>query len=1099
MNVLKEDIFSESWDENHHEEQQTSLVKNNENKEVLEELFPESDPEINGDELPKEHIVLQSIGLNEKIYKFTDLYLPASQQARKRYENCIDLHSSTKILKEFQQTCTLPRPDLNEAITFLRKKVKGVTDTKNNDFKKIELKPQLEVQVVELTKTVASNIESVEFFNNIIKEIEFEWRKPLDKVFEDHTSLLKSVDQTRKELIEQEQQKRLKEALKKRATSNKISFDALMRSDNQAIMTPTFGFGFDKIEEQEEVRITTYDKVKNYFNRTTSPKLTRKITDEDHRILAMFKEYLRLNQGPQRPRLHHSQKFTQDLLQPCFFVYNLMDNEDIKLSLDIYCKNDNKSTVDYNLKFYRQNFINTSDNELFIRSSTNCPFIDCNEKYSRASLEYFGEAEKPDEKMELSVVIDQGKGTNWERDAMREQKAMKVKKMTRLANAQHNKLTGIPEENRREILENTQSDFRKAFDLDKIQDFNKNEEIVVMRKRKSKPIYHSRVADEFILQDFLFPVEKMLNLYRSDFASSLLRDIIFTPRSSLALVVNRGISQRLRLKLNIEKIVEPHRLFDSIGKLSLRTDSFLLIEYIEKDPLILGDIGMGSRLERLIYPTRLSNHIITKHFEDELKKGDDFLAENRQKLPLLFNKTVKEEFGPLGEDVFLVETERIPFIGQLTITKYSGILLLDSNLASTPIFYQEYIPTDFVLVSSDDRNERKYFLRKIETIYVGGQIEPKQEIFSPHSRQHTSFQGKLLRFYIKIKFETENKVDLQDLRNVFVEANEQTLRRQIKGMGGEEESDDKHIFVQKKAVAFEQMEISDESELRVTPEEVCLYERMRQSMAKLHHMGILEIKSTDKIGVLKSKFYKKHIEDSEKTLIAKRILEEVQLTAWNISQSFLLCRQGQARMYLVGFGDPTNGHGGINFIKLPLKMSRYESTASKNLSRLKLQTTVTGTNADLRSLRMKFVHPELRKYGVSEDILNALERWDKIDLLKRIANERAENKTDNSEADEIIKFARNQRMTTEKQKEKYQTDINNMFMKMIDTLSNRNYKHIHPKANIIFEESFEKLLREQKEELVQSKKLNDATNGHHISRTRNPKQKSIVLRHCIKK
>lgn len=28
-------------------------------------------------------------------------------------------------------------------------------------------------------------------------------------------------------------------------------------------------------------------------------------------------------------------------------------------------------------------------------------------------------------------------------------------------------------------------------------------------------------------------------------------------------------------------------------------------------------------------------------------------------------------------------------------------------------------------------------------------------------------------------------------------------------------------------------------------------------------------------------------------------------------------------MYLTGLGDPTNGHGGYSYIKLPLKISRY--------------------------------------------------------------------------------------------------------------------------------------------------------------------------------
>lgn len=63
--------------------------------------------------------------------------------------------------------------------------------------------------------------------------------------------------------------------------------------------------------------------------------------------------------------------------------------------------------------------------------------------------------------------------------------------------------------------------------------------------------------------------------------------------------------------------------------------------------------------------------------------------------------------------------------------------------------------------------------------------------------------------------------------------------------------------------------------MNVTPEEICLFERMHQSYQKLIKFGIQELKSTDKISVLKTKFFRKFITDIRKTLIAKRIIEEI--------------------------------------------------------------------------------------------------------------------------------------------------------------------------------------------------------------------------------
>lgn len=70
---------------------------------------------------------------------------------------------------------------------------------------------------------------------------------------------------------------------------------------------------------------------------------------------------------------------------------------------------------------------------------------------------------------------------------------------------------------------------------------------------------------------------------------------------------------------------------------------------------------------------------------------------------------------------------------------------------------------------------------------------------------------------------------------------------------------------------------------------------------------------------------------------------------------------------------------------------------------------------------MDIVHPLLIKHGkMSEEVLAKLERWDKIDLLRKFANQVAKKKHKTKSDYEIIKYSRNTRMTTEKQKEQYQ-------------------------------------------------------------------------------
>ena len=169
-------------------------------------------------------------------------------------------------------------------------------------------------------------------------------------------------------------------------------------------------------------------------------------------------------------------------------------------------------------------------------------------------------------------------------------------------------------------------------------------------------------------------------------------------------------------------------------------------------------------------------------------------------------------------------------------------------------------------------------------------------------------------------------------------------------------------------------------------------------------------------------------------MVAKRIIEEIQLTAWNLSQNFLYCKNQQARMYLTGIGDPMSGLGGVNYIKFPQKISKYESFLQKKNQRNRSEDIVTGTNSDLRKLPMKEVHAMLKRHGYTEENLSKLERWDKIEILRDLANKQSQSQLFD---DDLKKYSRNLRMTTDKQKEQYQKDINELFMRTIKTLSKK--------------------------------------------------------------
>ena len=112
---------------------------------------------------------------------------------------------------------------------------------------------------------------------------------------------------------------------------------------------------------------------------------------------------------------------------------------------------------------------------------------------------------------------------------------------------------------------------------------------------------------------------------------------------------------------------------------------------------------------------------------------------------------------------------------------------------------------------------------------------------------------------------------------------------------------------------------------------------------------------------------------------------------------------------------------------------------------------------------MKHVDKIILKYGTyKEEHLSKLSRWDKIELLRQIAN-------DHPEDEELSKYARVLRFTTKMQREKYQKDINTLFMTMIDTLSKQDNNDIESDDEGQFEVVVDSLIPKELEEIMSKK------------------------------
>lgn len=182
------------------------------------------------------------------------------------------------------------------------------------------------------------------------------------------------------------------------------------------------------------------------------------------------------------------------------------------------------------------------------------------------------------------------------------------------------------------------------------------------------------------------------------------------------------------------------------------------------------------------------------------------------------------------------------------------MLILENNLFSVPIFKQKLPKTDFLLLRyRNEENQINYYLRKIDYIYVVGQIEPKLEVFSPNSRMLNNFIKRCLKFEIKRKFKEKGFVDLKELSQVFKSINDHNIRSSIRSLGGEQSLSDNKIFHYNKEILDSDQEYGID-EIDITPEEMCLYERMQTCLGKLKNFGLNELRTADKVNLARNKY-----------------------------------------------------------------------------------------------------------------------------------------------------------------------------------------------------------------------------------------------------
>ena len=597
-------------------------------------------------------------------------------------------------------------------------------------------------------------------------------------------------------------------------------------------------------------------------------------------------------------------------------------------------------------------------------------------------------------------------------------------------------------------------------------------EIDILNNARLEPIQDSRVAESFEFNEFLVKDSEFPDFHRPTLTQK--RD---KQRLTWKVGIVKNVKERKKDKT---KIVASFEHFKNQKRLSLREGSFALFEFIEETPLIIPNVGMASRILKFVHRDRVVSQLKSEkppgsqpEAQTENPKAYEGKNNERTENNKKFYDHINEKLGPNGVIRLIADSnsERLPLMANITNEKYIGCSVLENNLYAAPIFPQKPRTTDFVLVRRvTDEGYTRFYLRKIENLYTVGQIEPRREVYTPQSRALKDFLKKCLQFVIKDKFKKGECVDLRELSRIFPTYNDHNLRKQIRELGGEQDPDDSKKFTFNKDKAD-----NENTEGTMKPDDVCLYERMHTSRVRLRNLGLEELKSCDKINTVKLKYIKKikadpnltEEEKARKCLLARYIAEELQLTAWNLSQSFSDAKQKKGRLYLTGFGDPTNGHGGYSYVKFPMKTSRYDKDQSTKKDNDKANM-ITGTDSDLRTLDNSAMEAFILKYkkNIPPEHLSKLHRWQKKDLVIEIARE-------NPDDPELRKYIRVGRKTTKEQKKEYQKEINEMFMKMMDNMTKESSKDIPSEDDWELEYDIEKEAEKEFQNLKSEEKADE--------------------------
>jgi transcription initiation factor TFIID subunit 1, fungi type len=329
-------------------------------------------------------------------------------------------------------------------------------------------------------------------------------------------------------------------------------------------------------------------------------------------------------------------------------------------------------------------------------------------------------------------------------------------------------------------------------------------------------------------------------------------------------------SKSNRIKRKHQKGKKAKDLYPTTKELSFGDNSTaLLLEYSEEHPMILSQVGMG---------TRIINYYRRQTREDA----------SRPKLDV-------------GETAVLLPEDKSPFSIFGHIDPGETVSAVYNSMYRAPIFEHQPKHEDFLVVRSHTGLDgSRFFMRNVDHIYAVGQEFPSVSVPGPHSRVVTTASKnrlKMISFRI-IRRKKNQRLSVGDVTKHFPDTTDMQNRQKMK----------EFMTYSKEHKEWEMKPgetVPDEEQLQqlVRAEDVCLLESMQVGQQYLYDAG----------------FGGEDVDDDDDDKEGQGQALEQELAPWKTSKNFLNASQGKAMLTLHGEGDPSGRGEAFSFLKTSMK------------------------------------------------------------------------------------------------------------------------------------------------------------------------------------